>query len=107
MTPNGEIYFPEAIYKPDFSQSVPDMSWMIHELTHVWQYQTGVDVALSAVVSRNYEYGKLGATTKFSEFNIEQQAAVVADYFLKINGYTTQHGTGSVDDYKVVVPFKS
>ena len=107
MTPNGEIYFPEAVYKPDFSQNVPDMSWMIHELTHVWQYQTGVDVRLAAPFSTNYEYGKLDATVKFSEFNIEQQAAIVTDYFLKTNGYTAQYGTGSLDDYKAVIPFTS
>lgn len=105
MTPNGEIYFPEPVYKPDYSTNVADTSWLIHELTHVWQYQTGVNVRLRAPFSRNYDYGKLTPATRFSDLNIEQQAASVADYYLLEHGTGTQHGTGTLRDYQALIPF--
>ncbi len=81
MTPNGEIFFPTEVYKKDFSQTTADAGWIIHELTHVWQYQHGVWVKALAPFSRNYHYGSLKEQPSFSTFNIEQQAAIVEDYF--------------------------
>lgn len=106
MTPNGEIYFPQPVYKADYSTNVNDLSWIIHELTHVWQHQQGVNVIMAAPFSRNYEYGKLTTSTRFSKLNIEQQAAVVADYYLLTQHYHTQHGSGAIEDYKSVIPFR-
>ncbi|WP_286405767.1 hypothetical protein [Acinetobacter johnsonii] len=44
MTPAGEIYLPKDDYlkTPDYSKALgQDRHWFIHEMTHVWQYQTG------------------------------------------------------------------
>ncbi len=105
MTPNGEIYFPDGVYKPDFSSTVSDTSWLIHELTHVWQYQSGVNVRLAAPFSRNYTYGPIGPATRFAALNIEQQASAVADFYLLQHGYLPQKGSGTLAQYRALVPF--
>ncbi len=105
MTPNGEIYFPDGVYKADFSTNVDDTAWIIHELTHVWQYQHGANVILAAPGSRKYDYGKISRATRFSDLNIEQQASVVADYYLIGKGYKPEHGSGTLADYRAVIPF--
>lgn len=105
MTPNGEIYFSEPVYKADFATTVGDRAWLVHELTHVWQYQHGVNVILAAPFSRNYTYGKITARTRFADLNIEQQAALVADYYLIGQGQSPFHGSGTLADYRAVVPF--
>lgn len=105
MTPLGEIYFPQGVYKADFSTNVPDKAWLIHELTHVWQYQQGANLILAAPGSRNYDYGKITRATRFDRLNIEQQASVVADYYLIQQGHSPEHGSGTLSDYRAVIPF--
>ena len=42
VSPNGNIYFPRNNCPDDFAlASASYQIWMIHELTHVWQYQQG------------------------------------------------------------------
>ena len=105
MTPNGEIYFPKQVYKEDFSTNVSDAGWILHELTHVWQYQHGVWVKVLAPFSRNYRYGSLASRPSYSSFNIEQQAAIVEDYYRVTQHARTTNGNGSIDDYRAVIPF--
>jgi hypothetical protein len=106
MTPNGEIYFPAPSYKADFSTSIPDAGWIIHELTHVWQYQHGVNVRVQGMLHRTYEYGDLsGKGSAFTSFYIEQQASIVEDYFYITHGYGAQKGSGSRADYARIIPF--
>lgn len=57
-------------------------SWLIHELTHVWQYQQGMNVIRNAVFNRRYQY-ILQQGKQFFEYGIEQQAQMVQDYFLR------------------------
>lgn len=67
MTPDGEMYYPDAVYSPDFSsrpipgsyETVARASHLfIHEMTHVWQYQRGYLVKLHGLFSwaANYHY---------------------------------------------------
>ncbi len=105
MTPNGEIYFPKEVYKEDFSLTTEDAGWILHELTHVWQYQHGVWVKALAPFSRNYHYGSLNKRPSFASFNIEQQAAIVEDYFRLTRSARQTNGSGSLDDYRAVIPF--
>jgi len=59
----------------------------IHELTHVWQAQTGTNLALAKLRARNdYDYLPLGPD-RFAEMNIEQQAAFVEHAFLAERGW--------------------
>ncbi len=61
----------------------------VHEITHLWQEQNGVDLikhAVSAYLEHNgvyadaYKY-RLEEVTDFTALNIEQQASFVDDYF--------------------------
>lgn len=107
MTPNGEIYFPPGVYKPDYATEITDTAWLLHELTHVWQYQHGVWVRLQGILARGkYAYGDLaGNTAPYGSFNIEQQAAIVQDYYLTTNGHGAYYGQGARADYERVLPF--
>ena len=75
-----------------------DMTWMIHELTHAWQYQTmGWDYLFQALDAQKnlgaaaYDFGgeeglktraKKGA--KFTDFNMEQQGDITKDYYRRL-----------------------
>ena len=75
-----------------------DMSWMIHELTHVWQYQTIGWKYLSLALDAQKEFGikaydfggetglksrrKKGASLK--DFNMEQQGDIAKNYYQRL-----------------------
>lgn len=83
VSPNGNIYFHQADFLPCFAnQSLAKKSWLIHELTHVWQVQQGLRVVRGAVFDRRYRY-LLKAGKHFLHYGIEQQAQMVQDYFVK------------------------
>lgn len=83
-----------TIYFPD---EVRSMRWLIHELTHVWQYQTTgwtyAPKAIWAQIDEGYEYADSGKTNAqtlidaraagktLTSYNKEQQGDIVADYF--------------------------
>lgn len=105
MTPNGQIYFPEPVYRADFTGDVDARAWMVHELVHVWQHQQGVNVILAAPFARRYNYGQLNAQSLFGAYNIEQQASIVADYYYLTQGRRTIHGSGPIEQYRRIIPF--
>lgn len=105
MAPDGDIYFPAPVYRPDFAADVDGRSWLVHELVHVWQHQRGVNLILAAPFSRRYGYGALTASTRFDRLNIEQQAALVTDWYLLSQGRDPHHGAGAIADYRRVIPF--
>ncbi|MBU5617006.1 type IV secretion protein Rhs [Psychrobacter sp. TAE2020] len=83
VSPNGNIYFHPADWCPDFSTvSIGKQSWLIHELTHVWQLQRGLKVVRGAVINRRYNY-ILQTGKSFFNYGIEQQARIVQDYFVR------------------------
>lgn len=104
MTPNGELYFPCGCYRADFSATVGDAAWLLHELTHAWQWQQGVWVKLRAPFSRNYHYGRPTAKP-YARFNIEQQATLVEDWFRLNHGLAPAYGAGTPAEYRAVIPF--
>ncbi|MDB2181681.1 type IV secretion protein Rhs [Citrobacter farmeri] len=94
MTPDGEMYYPDAVYSPDFSSTpTPGASetvamashLFIHEMTHVWQYQQGYLVKLHGLFSGMVDYHYDLNLNSLSYYGMEQQAAVVADYWLLKN----------------------
>lgn len=106
MTPDGEVYFPPVSYKPDFSTSISDAAWLIHELTHSWQHQKAMWVRTRGVLNRNYHYGDLAAAGRsFLSYGIEQQASIVADYFRLLHGASATRGQGAMSDYRRIIPF--
>lgn len=94
MTPNGEMYFQEGVYYPDYSQPmyrldrVSGQHLFLHEMMHVWQHQRRMMAwtlgIFSRVVDGNYELNK----THLSYYGIENQACIVSDYcLLKTYGF--------------------
>lgn len=84
MAPNGDIYFREALYSHDFSEDFPEFKHLfIHELTHVWQHQNGMWVRTRGLFSNFVDYNySLDRKKKLSDYGMEQQASIVADYFI-------------------------
>ena len=83
MSPNGHIYFNLKNWSDDFSkEGLGTQSWLIHELTHVWQIQQGISVIRKAMLNRRYRYvfehGK-----QFLSYGVEQQAQMVQDYYIR------------------------
>lgn len=103
MTPFGEPHFPvkkdaigqDKTYQEDFSKAKdPDLKvWFIHEMAHVWQYQLGYSVAWAGLkigakggyrrglAAYQYDYSEDPFTKQLSNFNMEQQAVIIANYF--------------------------
>ncbi|WP_235603916.1 PAAR domain-containing protein [Luteimonas sp. JM171] len=86
VTPNGQMYFPAAIYRDDFSISPEDMALFVHEMVHVWQRQLGYAVRWNglSVSSRGasaYQY-RIAADTTLADYNMEQQGDIVSDYYM-------------------------
>jgi len=91
-TPFTINFPPGAFSNPNF------MFWLIHELTHAWQYQHGVSVvktgwyAMTTWIGINtYDYEKekglleaQKAGKKFTDFNTEQQGDIVRDYYYRL-----------------------
>ena len=87
-----------------------DMAWLIHELTHAWQYEhQGIGYLFGAIRahislgSSVYDYGSqagleeaLQEGKQFIHFNPEQQGEITRDYYLR-------HKNG--DDVSVWEPF--
>lgn len=105
VSPLGAVHFRRADFLPDFSTRWSDMAWLIHELAHVWQYHTGVPVILRGLVERRYHYGALDPGKPLHRYGIEQQAAIVEDWFRQTRGVPPHRGTGSEADYRAVIPF--
>lgn len=80
-------------YAPDFSQAPPDLRGLfLHEMTHVWQYQSGRNFAqeLASDLLRHgfdrravYEYTL--NQPRLSDYSTEQQAHLVATYYAQLS----------------------
>ena len=91
ITPNGDIYIVDKDAQvSDLSKaSAAKRRMLIHEMTHVWQHQHGVDVEREAVVlyfKSSFKYNdcyayNVDGQLQFKSMNIEQQAHMVEDYF--------------------------
>jgi hypothetical protein len=92
MAPNGNLYM-YGCYHADYSKLAADggQSLFIHEMTHVWQHQNKVLNPMVEAVKLNFRhkfnYGAayayaLDAKKDLLEYNMEQQASIVEDYFV-------------------------
>ena len=97
ITIGNTSYFPRAL-----TTETRDLAWLIHELTHQWQYQHfGIRYLFEALRAPTYAYANVGelldvalkrfwnANTKFSDFNREQQGDIVRDYFYALKDPST------------------
>ncbi|MGE6475001.1 type IV secretion protein Rhs [Psychrobacter sp. NPDC078631] len=99
VSPNGNIYFNSVDWITDFSKApLNKQSWLIHELTHVWQLQQGLKVVRGAIINRKYDY-VLETGKSFFKYGIEQQARMVQDYFVR-----RQRGQ-NCQEWEACIPF--
>lgn len=94
MAPNGSLYMP-GCYKDDYSaEPVLVQSLFIHEMTHVWQYQNKVLAPIVEAAKLNIEHKfnyvaaynyELDGKKDLTDYNMEQQASIVQDYFVLKN----------------------
>jgi hypothetical protein len=103
----------------DFSDSsVSDNNkWtFIHEFGHVWQWCQGNTPQASGVWTglkmwitlHSYDdayYYDLSDSSSFSSYNLEQQAAIIADYWFVSNGKAPKYNTGARKSVKDYLPF--
>ncbi len=101
VTLGNKLFFPKHLSTDnpdDLVGSLNDMAWLIHELTHVWQYQHfGVAYFPQAVWahlrygSKTYDYGfERGLDAAFAlgerleNFNREQQGEIARHYYYRL-----------------------
>ncbi|WP_119395837.1 hypothetical protein [Salinibius halmophilus] len=109
IAPNGNIYVhPDSVkFSEDYSSS-NYIGLFVHEMTHVWQHQNGVDLRspIRFVRSRNYDYLPLDDSKKFSDYNIEQQGDIVRDYYwMKYLKIKTPGNNTELNQYEDIIPF--
>ncbi|MFT4663126.1 MAG: hypothetical protein ACI8YQ_000257 [Polaribacter sp.] len=92
-------------------------STLIHELMHVWQYERyGALYMVQAIRAQNtalaYDYGGLeklkaylAVGKKLKDFNPEQQADIITDYFLIKNGNAPPWGCAGQEDLSIYEKF--
>jgi hypothetical protein len=99
ITITGTPHFAAEVYCADFCEpsvlkyEKHKVATFFHEMTHVWQYYHGISVWRSAaqvLFDYQFKYGNgypysLRSGKKFSQFNIEQQASIVEDYWRLTN----------------------
>lgn len=92
MSPNGHMYFGTADkYRPNFARDEDSTALFIHEMTHVAQYQNGMNIpkqAFLALLRHGFNYEatykyEIHSQRAYGDMNLEQQAKVMEDYFAK------------------------
>jgi hypothetical protein len=107
ITVGNTSYFPRAL-----TSSVGDLAWLIHELTHQWQYQHfGIRYLFEALRATTYEYANKdephdaalkrlwNESKKLGDFNREQQGDIVRDYFFALKNSTSSPDLTAWDPY--------
>lgn len=106
MAPRGSIHFhPRGCrYCDDFCTAAHDaQGLLIHEMTHVWQHQRGINLLLRRLPFARYGY-EIEAGKPFDAYSIEQQAEIVRHAFLMREGWQIA-GKPPRDVYDRLLPF--
>lgn len=91
MAPNGHLYM-HKLYSDDYgAENAYAQGLFIHEMTHVWQHQNKVFKPFRAgaklMLKHKFNYTaaypyRLAEGKDLTDYNMEQQASIVQDYFL-------------------------
>lgn len=106
MSPDGQIWFhPKGtLYCEDFCDGhVDEKGLFIHEMTHVWQRQTGVYLPLARHPFCRYSY-TIRPGWPLKRYGIEQQAEIVRHAFLLREGRFIP-GSPPLSQYGSILPF--
>lgn len=108
MAPRGHIHFhPRGdLWSDDFAaQSLHGQGLFIHEMTHVWQHQSGIFLPVARHPFCRYSYS-LKPGWPFRRYGIEQQAEIVRHLFLLRNQQPVP-GAPSLEQLESIVPFET
>lgn len=107
------IIWPKAQLLDDYAAPgvpVAQAATLVHELAHVWQAQTGVNLALAKLKAGDspdsYSY-EITPATRWSDLNIEQQARAVEDEFRRRRNGQVAMLAGAGADYRRICPFNA
>lgn len=132
VAPAGVAYFSQKYYCDDFSQADEWPQWVfVHEMVHIWQWGHHVWPAIQAICpfiqfkawprtqaffgasqsKGDYGYAyyyDLAPGKKLTDYNIEQQASIVADYWAlssktQLGPQRNNDQQATLDDYTVLV----
>ncbi|HHN8541235.1 type IV secretion protein Rhs [Citrobacter cronae] len=107
MTPNGELWFREGTYSPDFSLDILEKKHrFMHEMVHAWQAQKGMFVRTRGLFSRFADYSYSLDKADFLHYGLEQQASIASDYWLLLT-YGFNSGTSYLSVYRDYNPNES
>ncbi|MCL4395312.1 MAG: hypothetical protein M1482_11015 [Chloroflexi bacterium] len=111
VTVGNTSFFPRPLTADDM-----DIGWLIHELTHQWQYQHyGIVYLAQAIVAPTYVYCEPGETPAaaltrcaaagktFANFNREQQGDIVRDYYFALRA--SQEGPAAPQSLAAWAPY--
>lgn len=107
MAPDGHIWFnPKGgLFCDDFcAVDIQRQALFIHEMTHVWQRQTGIYLPLARHPFCRYDYA-LKPGWPLTRYGIEQQAEIVKHAWLLREGHAVA-GAPPLAQYASVLPFK-
>jgi hypothetical protein len=109
------VAMPGRVIDEFAAESLEAQAWLVHELTHVWQFQTAPVRTLTSwarlLITGGYGPGSQGyrytLPTHWSALNLEQQAAVVEDQFRLDHGLAVRFGPSGArrGDYAGLTPF--
>ncbi len=108
MSPDGQLWFhPKGnLYCSDFCDAnVDEQGLFIHEMTHVWQQQSGINLILRRHPFCRYSYS-LKPGWPLQRYGIEQQAEIVRHAFL-LRAKRIIPGAPHLDQYESILPFLS
>jgi hypothetical protein len=98
MAPNGNLYC------ADFCDGhVDEQGLFIHEMTHVWQQQSGINLILRRHPFCRYSY-TLKPGWPLRRYGIEQQAEIVRHAFL-LRENRIIPGAPGLAQYRTILPF--
>jgi hypothetical protein len=105
MTPNGQMYWPPAHYKADFSKEALDIrAWFVHEGAHLYQhYGLHWNVIARGIVSRNYNY-TLVASKAYSAYGLEEMGDIASDFYTLRHHGSIAPRTYVLSDYATLLP---
>lgn len=108
MAPTGGIWFhPKGPYwREDFAAAPLKLQALfLHEMTHIWQYQSGIFLPLRRHPFCRYSYS-LKPGWPLERYGLEQQAEIVRHTFLLRQGETIA-GAPPLESYEAILPFKA
>ena len=107
MAPDGDIWFhPDGPnWSEDFAKAPIKLQGLfIHEMTHVWQHQKGINLILKRHPFCRYDYS-IKPGLPLGKYGIEQQAEIVRHAFL-LNRGAELPGAPPVGQLTSILPFR-